>query len=369
MADAFNTASDDIEQQRRAAVATIAQGGSTGAANFAAAQQQIAGTRTAALNAALADSAARGITPAQQQEFAGTIGRPYDLLNAASQASAASHAAQFAGTQASADNYFRQLGAAVPLARISLQAQIAAAQAKSQKELSDSQIATRLAGAGEGLQGQALDDARKLGGMAAGKVTEAEKALQAFALGHQHGSTHNTGTTGAAGPLGPQGPNGAAGPHGGLSREDIHTLAQLEKAVIDARKGRGATKQAIADVKAKPLTSYAREAGIQSGLDPNLVRGLLQPSASDAPKPAASYVPVQDAAKQLGFKPKVVQQIVNNPLGKDSIWSQGAKAAQDAIADGVPLETYMKDLNVYLPKSAKRTKALLLAVYGPAFKG
>lgn len=369
MADAFSTASSDIENQRRAAVAAIAAGGSAGAANFAAAQQQIAGSRTAALNAALADSAARGITPAQQQEFAGTIGRPYDLLNSASVASAASHAAQNAQLGAASGDYFNQLNAAVPMARENLLRTIAAQQAKNQ--LSDSELRTRLAGAGEGLQGQALSDARNLGNTAEGKLTEAEKAYRSFAASLKYGSTSNSGPVGPAGPLGPQGPKNKQGVSvqgDSISREDASTLSRLAQQVIQARQNRQASKQAIADVKAKPITDYSRQAGIDSGLDQNLVRGLIKPGAGATPKPASQYRAVSDAAAQVGIRPKVLARITApSASGDPTPFQIGAKAAQAAIKDGVSVDTFTKDMNQYLPKKAGRTKALILAIYGPAF--
>lgn len=369
MSDAFDSAAADIEQQRRAAVAAIAANGSAGAQALADANSQIGSLRAQALQGALANAATRGVPTAAQNELTGIINRPYDLLGASTSQMAASNAQRQAALSGAVGAYFPQLAAAVPLARTQLQTKIAladAAKAAKEKELSDSELRTRLLGAGQNEQDQAIQDALHGHHETQTQLEALQHLLGTFKASRPFGSTFQKNDTGALGPLGPQGPGGQYT----VSSSDRATAQHLEQQIADARRARDLTTVAVKQTKSSTPEDYARQAGLASGLDPNLVAGLIPREKPKTLKPEQQIAAVSDAAHAAGIKPKLLQSIIKpSTAEQDPTWFERAsKQAEAAVKSGIPLETFVKDLNLHVPKKLKRTKALVLAIYGPAFQ-
>jgi len=366
VADAFDTATQQAEEQRRAAMAAIASGGSAGAQAYAQGQAEIQAARSAALNAALADAAARG-----QQNVGGAVqsvvGRPYDQLNAGLASAAASNAADTATRTAAADRYFRELGSAIPVARTQLETSIAQAKQKAaadaaakQAELSDSELRTRLMGAGELMRDQEMAEYRH------------NHHLQQKALNQKKAQFAQVDAQIAA--------NKKQGLRVKNSQEQanlVHLRHVLGQQVQELRRPRNLTTQALKNPA--PVESYARSAGVEAGYAPERVAGLIQmPGPSKQPLGASPSLEV--AAQRAGIGRKMLGRLTASPPeDKDArpAWEQSHPGAvwfgrvsgqvPEAIKNGVPFEKFMSDVNTQLPKSLRRTRALIFQLYGPAF--
>lgn len=355
MADAFDTSQAQIEADRRAAVAAIAASGTAGAQALADANAQIASLRAQAMNGALASAAHRGVPTAAQAEVSGMIGRPFDMLSASTSQMAASAAQRQAALSGAAGTYFSQMSAAVPVARTAMQAAMARAAAKSSSssggddELSDSELRLRLMGAGEGMKIDSLGKPRS-----SRDSGRQRRDLLRSALGELEGKIAQ----------------------GRKRGDDLHELkdqigatrAQLKAAKGDIRNA----KETIVSRKETPAQVYARKAGIEAGLDPDLVRGLLPvPERREAAiKPQAKVLALSDAAQVAKLNPKQLARITraSGPDAAEGSWFERSEnEAKSAISNGVPLATFRKNLEIHVPKKLRRTKALILAMYGPAF--
>lgn len=374
MPTAYDSASQDIENQRRAAVAALAASGTQGAAALADANSNVATMREAALRTELARTAGRqmgGIQGAGLAELRGMIARPYDMIGASIAAQQGSHGARLAAVQGASDNYFRQLAAAVPLAQQNMLAKLTLIKAEEEREareraaredeLSDSELRARLLGAGDELRSEALGIARGDRDAARSQLGSLRTALADARYGPGPGP---------AGPLGPQGPHGTVRP-----ASQRRAIELIKTAIAQTKERIGASKESIGGVKARSSEAYGRDAGLAAGLDPARVRGLLRlPSPDEADvKPSARVLAITEAAQRANIPSKRLGKMTElsftNDEGESQSWYQVAvDEAENAIKEGVPFDTFKKDLNFYLPKKLKRIKALVLAQYRPAFE-
>jgi hypothetical protein len=259
MADAFATAQQDVEAQRRAANAAIAAGGSAGAAAFQQGQQQIEAARTAALNQALSEAAQRGQGDIGNV-LSGIVNRPYSQLGAGLSSSAASHAADSAFMGARANDYFSQLGAAIPVSAQNLAASIAREKAKAAKDLSDSELRTRLMGAGELTRNQDLADAAHTHHLYQVRINKAKQGLSDI---DKQLKAWRQGKSGAGNVDALQG-----------------MKAQLEAELATARTARAPITETLKSANLHPVEEYARPGWDRRGRGPGPYRRSGQDAAA-----------------------------------------------------------------------------------------
>lgn len=344
MANAFDTAAADINTQRQAANAAIAAGGSAGAQAFAQGQQQVEAARTAALNQALSEAAQRG-----QGDIGGVltgiVNRPYQQLGAGLASSAASHAADAAFMGARANDYFSQLGAAVPMAQAGLEAKIAAAKAKAAANMSDSELRTRLLGAGELTRNQDIADASTTNDALQKQVDQSTKGIRG--IDKQLNAWR-------------------AGKHGAGNVDTLQAMKdQLEVQLTNARTSQAAIDGSIRNRTDHPVEEYARQAGIDSGQDPYRVAGLIKmPKAKSATGVAA----LPDAARAVGLSGGRLGKVMKLTTSDGNpVVGTLQSAAQAALKSGESYDTFSKNLSVWQPGRYGRAKALVLAMYRSAF--
>lgn len=342
MGTAFDTAQADIEAQRRAAVAAVAAGGSAGAQAFQQGQSQIDAARTAAVNAALSEAAQRG-----QGDIGGLlggiVGTPYGQLSAGLKSSAASHAADFASQGAAADNYFRQLSSAVPMAASALEAKIAAAKAKA-NQLSDSELRTRLMGAGEIQRDQDLGDARHTHHLYQVRVEKAKAGLEQI----------HSALKGSKDPA---------------QRRQLKEMRDsLTAELASARTARAPITESLKNADQHPIEEYARAAGLAAGEDENRVLGLVKmPTAKTTGY--ANQPSITEAAQAAGVGGKALARITK-PSGADEAsthWEAVQSKAADYLKRGVPWQTFLADMKRGL-RGHPRTIKLAAAYWAPIFQ-
>ena len=281
------------------------------------------------------------------------VGQPYDQLGAGLQSAASSFAADSAARGAAAENYFRQAGAAVPLARQALEHEIAAANAEKagSGDLSDSELRVRLMGAGELMREADLADARKQHHIHQRTVEQSKDEL--------------AGIRSVMMDVKRQLKRWKQG------KPTTIPPAQLVRAKNDLENRRALYEDQLARARMEraPYTEkmrrpasveeYARLAGTEAGHDPTRVLGLVQPKA---PKPASLFVPINEAARQVGINDRTMRRIK-----RSEDWALVSEAAEAAIRDGEPWETFMANVDAYLPKHKRRLRRLAAAVFAPAF--
>lgn len=130
MADSFDQAAGDAEKRRKEALEALANGGTAGLEAYKQAQGQIQSVQSTALNQALNAAAGRGASGAAQGALETMIRQPGDLALQQLAGSQAAFSADMARRTAANDDYFTQVGQAVPAARTYAQGLWAAQQAK-----------------------------------------------------------------------------------------------------------------------------------------------------------------------------------------------------------------------------------------------
>lgn len=140
MADTFDQANENIQSQRAAMLAAMANGGTDGVRAIQSAQDQIAAQRAAAVNSALGEATARGAPTALTDQMRTTITSPYDNQIASLTASQGSRAATQAALQAANSAYFDQASAAIPALRTYAAAKAAENAQKAQQNAIDMQL-------------------------------------------------------------------------------------------------------------------------------------------------------------------------------------------------------------------------------------
>jgi hypothetical protein len=346
MGNAFDTAKADIEQQRRDANAAIAAAGSAGAAAFAQGQAQVEAARAAAVQQALSEGAKRG-----QGNIGGLvggiIGRPYSQLGAGLSSSAASHAADSAFMGAAGDRYFRELGAAVPISQANLETAIARQKAKAANELSDSELRTRLMGAGELMREDDLSGARKTHHVYQVRVEKAKKGI-AF-IDKQLKAWRN-----------------------GKANVNAHELVQMKQALeaelATSRTARAPITETLKNAGNHPVSEYARRAGIEAGEDPARVMGLIQPKKPTDREVMGRQPSINEAAQAAGIHGKALRQITrpSGPDAEPTHFEAASKNAETYLKQGKSWRTFSADMKRGLPRQ-HRTRKLVEALYRPLF--
>jgi hypothetical protein len=348
MADAFATAQQDVEAQRRAANAAIAAGGSAGAAAFQQGQQQIEAARTAALNQALSEAAQRGQGDIGNV-LSGIVNRPYSQLGAGLSSSAASHAADSAFMGARANDYFSQLGAAIPVSAQNLAASIAREKAKAAKALSDSELRTRLMGAGELTRNQDLADAAHTHHLYQVRINKAKQGISDI---DKQLKAWRQGKSGAGNVDALQG-----------------MKAQLEAELATARTARAPITETLKSANLHPVEEYARQAGIDAGEDPARIAGLVKMPQPSAKQAYGAQPSIEDAARQAGVNSRALARITkpSGPNEATTHWEAIQSNAADYLKRGVPWASFYADMKRGL-RGHPRTLKLAAAYWAPIFQ-
>lgn len=152
MADTFDQASNQIDQQRLALLSAIAQYGSQGRDAYSKAMSDLGTQRQGEIGAALASANSRGAPQGLLDSLSSQIGGVYDRQNANLAAGQAAAGSRIADIGANADAYASQVKQSIPALRTQYQAKLAALQqAASQKDFSNQLALKRLQ-----LEGQRL---------------------------------------------------------------------------------------------------------------------------------------------------------------------------------------------------------------------
>jgi hypothetical protein len=142
--DYYETAGQDLDQNKAALLAAIAQHGSQAGAAMQQAKDEIARQRAAAIQAALGEAAHFGGAPNQTADVEQRIGAPYDRRLADLGSADASRQASFGDLSSSAGTYMDEAKASLPALRTQLaekvaglQAQVSQAQIRAQQDAED----------------------------------------------------------------------------------------------------------------------------------------------------------------------------------------------------------------------------------------
>jgi hypothetical protein len=143
MADTYDEAGSQIDQQKAAQLAAMAQYGSQGQSAFIQAQNDVRSQREMAINAAIADAARRGAPQAIQDQLRSQIGQPYDRRLSDMTSAAGMAGYDQARRLADIEGYFGQVKASIPALRSIGQSKLADLQAKAAKDAYNSQLDDR----------------------------------------------------------------------------------------------------------------------------------------------------------------------------------------------------------------------------------
>lgn len=127
------------DQQRRAALAALAQGGQRGLDAYTSAQQTVGDAQSVALERARRGAQGAGLSEAAQAELASIVGQPGDRSKQQLGAAQGQYTADNAARQQSTDAYFREVNAAVPLIQQDADGKVALAKQAYEQQLAAQQ--------------------------------------------------------------------------------------------------------------------------------------------------------------------------------------------------------------------------------------
>lgn len=336
-------AADVVNQQKAAALAAGAQGGSAGLAAYNAAAASITGARDVALGEAARNSALIGaghVDSTLGSMISAPVSRRLQDIDQAK----AGVTRDYEAAGRSHGNYLGEVEKALPiiesLARIKGESEAKNDAAKAAKasgsDLSDSEMRTRLLGAAQLEQGSAVAAARKAVQANRAEVGEARSRRQASTKGRQVRRSRVAKAV-KSGKLEFDDPvrrfqNVAAGSlEKGKNVRSYGKAFQIgpkkAKQTLRREKGELAEAKAVLGQAKSPnyVTSRAREIGIAEGLEPSLVYGLVGPSqeaqlAGAQQRVGAAKVAKPEAAlaAQANLTPRDVAQTRSNKLYRNA---------------------------------------------------
>lgn len=254
MPDAFDAAKNETDQARKGLLQAIAQGGTAARQAYEAQQAQLQAQRASAVEQLARDSGVIGAPEAQLAELRRRVGQTYDTQIGALGNAAASRSADMAQRQAAGESYLSQVDAAIPVLRAQGDRQRAQLQAEAEEKARDRELRTMLSEMQLARAGLDFDTAAERA--SASRATAAAKAA-------------------------------------GTARGDDLSDSELRTRLLGAAQLRteAAPVQpknlSVFGVKLPQLgqTSIARNAGIDAGITPSRVAGVLQPKSTAARKP------------------------------------------------------------------------------------